>query len=129
MTLHLSGTAGAAPGQGTTVGSTSISDQALWAHLRPASQMDLVHRQEVRGARPGIDEAQLLAVECAGSLGKEMTGGGQRGARRVRGRAGGGVGADPPLFEELDLIHTPGLPQRPLPAFGLPVPCAPAPSP
>ena len=96
------------------MGWTSTFEQAPWAHFRPPSQIDLVHRQVVRGAPPGIDEAQLLAVECTGSLGKGMTGGGQRGARRARGRAGGGVLVDPPLLKELDLIDTPGLPQRPL---------------
>lgn len=94
--------------------------------------MDLAHRQVVRGARPGIDREQLLATERASRTGERVAGGGQRGARRDGGRAGGCLVADLLLSElELmaDLVGVPGLAPIPRAVFTTPVANGPIPSP
>jgi len=94
--------------------------------------MDLAHRQVVRGALPRIDREQVLATERASRTGERVAGGGQRGARRDGGRAGGCLVADLLLSElELmaDLVDVPGLFPIPKVVFTALVPNGPIPTP
>jgi hypothetical protein len=94
--------------------------------------MDLAHRQVVRGAPLGIDKEQLLTTERASLTGKRVAGGGQRGARRDGGRAGGCLVADL-LLSELELMaelaEVPGLAPMPKVVFRTPVTHGPIPTP
>ncbi len=91
--------------------------------------MNLAHRQVVRGAPLDIGRAQLLASQPARCAGEGVAG--QRGARRVRGRAGGGPVANF-LFLELepmaDVVDVPGIPPIPKVVLSPPVPYGPVPT-